>query len=177
MFTNLKQALTEDQHSSIVYRVQCKLECQTCGKFYIGESTWCLCDRFKTHASDVGHKEKNPRRTTLVKHVVDTGPNHHEFDFNRKEILKKVRRKDLLKIHEANQIILHANQTFNFKSDAAHIKSSVLQHHKKQFKNAEYELSTPTRMWNKWNEQNKCSDTSHWKCQHKQSESQQENQV
>ena len=61
---------------------------------------------------------KNPKKTALVKHVADTG---HQFDFNGKEILKKVRKKGLLKIHEANQIILHGDKTVNFKSDAAHI--------------------------------------------------------
>lgn len=113
----MKQKLTVDQQSLVVYRVRCK----TCGKFYIGETTWCLCDRSKTHISDVKNMEKNPKKTALVKHVWDTGPNNHEFDFDGKEILKKVRKKGVLKIHEANQIILHGNETVNFKSDAAHI--------------------------------------------------------
>lgn len=31
----------------------------------------------------------------------------HEFDFERKEVLKKVTEKEMLKIHEANRIVLH----------------------------------------------------------------------
>lgn len=83
MFTDMKQKLTVDQQSLVVYRVRCKI----CSKYYIGETTWCLCDRFKTHKSDVKNMTKNPKKTALVKHVFDTGPNHHEFDFDRKEIL------------------------------------------------------------------------------------------
>lgn len=47
--------------------------------------------------------------------------NKHEFDFARKTILKKVRKKGLLKIQEANQIILHGNEAVNFKKDSEHI--------------------------------------------------------
>lgn len=117
IFTELKDKIPTEQQSFVVYRVRG----QNCGKFYIGETTWCLCDRFKTHESDVKNMAKNPNKTALVKHVFDTGPTHHQFDFERKEILKKVRKKGVLKIQEANQIILHDNQTVNFKSDAAHI--------------------------------------------------------
>ncbi|KAG4074523.1 hypothetical protein HA402_005745, partial [Bradysia odoriphaga] len=86
IFTDLKQKLTTDQQSLVVYRIRCKV----CNKWYIGETSWCLCDRGKAHESDVKNKEKNPNKTALVKHVVDTG---HEFDFNAKEILKRVRKK------------------------------------------------------------------------------------
>lgn len=36
-------------------------------------------------------------------------------------MLKNVKKKSLLKIHESNQIIPHGNETVNFKSDAQHI--------------------------------------------------------
>ncbi len=120
IFTGLKQKLTTDQESCVVYRIRCK----TCGKFYIGETSWCLCDRSKTHQNDIkymNNKAGNSKKTALVKHVFDTGPAHHEFDFDGKEILKRVRKKAMLKIHEANQIVLHGDRTLNFKSDAAHI--------------------------------------------------------
>ena len=120
IFTGLKQKLTIDQESCVVYRIQCR----TCSKFYIGETSWCLVDRSITHKNDIkymNNKAGNSKKTALVKHVFDTGPNHHVFDFDRKEILQRVRKKGLLKIHEANQIVLHGDKALNFKSDAAHI--------------------------------------------------------
>lgn len=45
----------------------------------------------------------------------------HQFDFEDKRILKKVRHKGILKINETNQIILHEGYTVNFKKDAEHI--------------------------------------------------------
>lgn len=63
---------------------------------------------------------ENPRKTALVKHVYDAGPMYHQFDLKNKEVWKKIRKKGVLKIHEANQIILHGKETVNFKSDAAH---------------------------------------------------------
>lgn len=50
--------------------------------------------------------------------MVKTG---HEFDFEKATIMKKVRAKGLLKIHEANQIILHEKEAVNFKKDAKHV--------------------------------------------------------
>lgn len=58
------------------------------------------------------------KKSALVAHVQRTG---HEFDFEDAQILKKVRAKGLLKIHEANQIILHEGTAVNFKKDARHI--------------------------------------------------------
>lgn len=96
IFTDMKQKLTTDQQSFVVHRIQCKM----CRKFYIGETTWCLCDRCKMHESDVRNKEKSPKKRLWK---------------------KKVRKKGVLKIHEANQILLHEDRTVNFKSDAEHI--------------------------------------------------------
>lgn len=108
----MKQKLTIDQESCVIYRIRCK----NCGKFYIGETSWCLCDRSKSHQNDIKYMNNQPgnsKKTALVKHVFDTGPAHHEFDFLGK--------KGMLKIHQANQIILHGNTALNFKSDAAHV--------------------------------------------------------
>lgn len=66
----------------------------------------------------MNNKEKKPTKKGLVKHVVDAG---YEFVYERKDILRKVRKKGLLKIEEANHIIIHEEVVVNFKSDAAHI--------------------------------------------------------
>lgn len=49
----------------------------------------------------------------------------HEFDFDKVKVLKKVRTKGLLKIHEANQILLHEEVVVNFKKDAKHVSPVV----------------------------------------------------
>lgn len=54
----------------------------------------------------------------LVTHVVST---NHEFDFDSAKVLKKVRARGMLKIHEANHIILNEGNTVNFKKDAKHV--------------------------------------------------------
>ncbi len=90
-------------------------------KGYIGETTWNLDDRCGPpggHARDLKNIEKNPRATALVQHVANT---QHQFNFTEKQILKKVRHKGLLKIHETNQILLHEGYAVNFKRDAEHV--------------------------------------------------------
>ena len=62
--------------------------------------------------------EKKPRKTALVHHAYTT---KHQFDFDNKKVMKKVRSKRTLKIHEVNQIILNEDRAVNFKSDAEHV--------------------------------------------------------
>lgn len=114
VFTELKQKLALEEKSNVVY----KIPCNGCEKCYIGETTQLLKTRAKQHENDVCNRAKNPSKTALVKHVVDTS---HNFNFVGKKILKEERIQGKLKIHEINQIILHENETVNFKTDAAHV--------------------------------------------------------
>lgn len=116
MFSDMKDKLPIDLHSLVVYKIPCKL----CRKFYIGETINNLCDRCKQHKNDVKNRDKKPYATALVSHVTKTNP-PHEFDFDDKSILKKVRHRGVLKIHEVNQIVLHEDRAVNFKTDAEHI--------------------------------------------------------
>lgn len=84
----------------------------------MGETKVRLDDRTNQHKRDVRNQRKNPNRTALVQHVVKTG---HDFEFDGKKILKKVRTTRTLKIHEANQIILKGKTAVNSKKDAEHV--------------------------------------------------------
>lgn len=116
LFSNMKDELPIDLHSMVVYKVPCKL----CQKFYIGETINNLCDRCKKHQTDVRNRAKEPHKTALVSHVTKTTP-PHEFDFTNKSILKQVRHRGVLKIHEVNQIVIHEDKAVNFKKDAEHV--------------------------------------------------------
>lgn len=107
LFTDRKPKLRTGQCSCVVYGIPCK----GCRKWYYGETTWIVDDRSEGHHDDARNIAKNPIKTALVRHMHETG---HHFNFDNKKIMKKVRSKRTLKIHEANQIILHA-------SDAAHL--------------------------------------------------------
>lgn len=114
LFSNMKQKLNIGQCSCVVYNIPCK----NCPRCYVGETTWRLDDRTGQHKNDLKNIQVNNKKTALVHHVFKKG---HEFDFNSKEILKKVRAKRTIKIHEANQIILKGNLAVNFRKDAAHV--------------------------------------------------------
>jgi len=115
LFTDMKQKLEDGQQSCVVYAIRCK----QCGDmFYYGETSRCLCERCDQHAKDVENLPKKPKKSALVAHVHTT---KHEFDFDNAKILKKVRTRGLLKIHEANQIIIHEKSALNFKKDAKHV--------------------------------------------------------
>lgn len=117
-FTNMKDKLENGQQSNVVYSIPCS----QCGKSYIGETSRCLYERCNQHEKDVANKVKKPNKTALVRHVSTTD---HQFDFNRAEILRKVRTRGLLKIHEANNIILNEDSVVNFKKDAKHVSPLV----------------------------------------------------
>ena len=89
-----------------------------CNKAYIGETSRCLYERCDQHKNDVANIAKNPNKTALVRHTSIT---NHQFDFEATKILRKVRTRGLLKIHEANNIILNEKQVVNFKKDAKHV--------------------------------------------------------
>lgn len=114
VFSDMKQKLRPDQHSNAIYLIPCKM----CGKCYIGETSWSVCERCAQHKKDIRYIAKKPNKTALVAHV---NAQKHEFDFDGVRVLKKVRAKGLLKIHEANQIILHEDVVVNFKKDAKHV--------------------------------------------------------
>lgn len=119
LFTDLKDKLRVGQNSMVVYDIPCG-GCHG-KKGYLGETTWNLDDRCGPpggHTRDLKNIEKNPRATALVQHVAKT---HHQFQFGDKRILKKVRHKGILKIHETNQILLHEGYAVNFKTDAEHV--------------------------------------------------------
>lgn len=99
------------------------IPCEGCHgqKGYLGETTWNLDDRSGPpggHVRDLKNIEKRPRATALVHHVAKT---KHQFQFAEKRVLKKVRHKGILKIHETNQILLHEGYAVNFKTDAEHV--------------------------------------------------------
>lgn len=96
------------------------IPCLNCKKWYFGETTWTLDDRIEEgHKKDLRYIPKNAkRRTALVKHVLEE---KHQFDFDNKKVMKKVRSRRTLKIHEVNQIILHEQVAVNQKSDAEHV--------------------------------------------------------
>lgn len=114
LFTDMKQKVDTGQQSNVVYSIPCKM----CLGRYLGETSQKLCIRCGQHQNDVKNAKKKQRKSALVAHVVKAG---HEFDFEKATIMKKVRAKGLLKIHEANQIILHEKEAVNFKKDAKHI--------------------------------------------------------
>lgn len=114
VFTDIKHKLQIGQHSNVVYRIPCK----QCGKYYIGENTRNLCERCVQHEKDVENISKKPKKTALVAHVSEM---KHKFDSTKAEVFKKVRNKGLLKIQEANQIILYEDTVVNFKKDAKHV--------------------------------------------------------
>ncbi|XP_037049480.1 uncharacterized protein LOC119083782 isoform X2 [Bradysia coprophila] len=114
VFSDMKQKLSTDQCSCVVYNVPC----HDCPKSYVGETTWRLSDRQGQHQKDLDNMSKNPQKTALVHHAYTKG---HAFEFRKKTILKKVRTKATIKIHEANQIILKGKSAVNFKTDAAHV--------------------------------------------------------
>lgn len=115
VFTDMKDKLDTGQQSCVVYEIRCK-QCKD--KFYYGETSRCLCERCDQHAKDVANLPKKPTKSALVAHVHQT---KHQFDFTNAKILKKVRTRGLLKIHEANQIIIHEESAVNFKKDAQHV--------------------------------------------------------
>lgn len=117
-FTNMKDKLDDGQQSNVVYSIPCS----TCGLSYIGETSRCLCERKVQHEKDVVNVTKKPNKTALVRHVSMT---NHQFDFNSTQIIRKVRTRGLLKIHEANNIILNENSVVNFKKDAKHVSPVV----------------------------------------------------
>lgn len=117
-FTNMKDKLENGQQSNIVYSIPCL----QCGRSYIGETSRCLCERCDQHEKDVANIAKKPNKTALVRHVSTT---NHQFDFSRAKILRKVRTRGLLKIHEANNIILNESSVVNFKKDAKHVSPVV----------------------------------------------------
>lgn len=114
VFSEMKDKLEIGQNSNVVYMVRCK----QCKGIYIGETCRCFYERCSQHKKDVENRGKKPTKTALVQHVVKT---KHEYDFEKGQILKKVRSRGLLKIHEANQIIIHEDIAVNFKKDAQHI--------------------------------------------------------
>lgn len=119
LFTNMKEKLRVGQNSMVVYDIPCAGCHET--RCYLGETTWNLNDRCGPpggHTRNQKNIEKNPRATALVHHVATT---QHQFEFADKRILKKVRHKGILKIHETNQILLHEGYAVNFKKDAEHV--------------------------------------------------------
>ncbi|KAG4080648.1 hypothetical protein HA402_013178 [Bradysia odoriphaga] len=117
-YSNMKEKLQNGQQSNVVYAIKCV----QCGRSYIGETSRCLYERCDQHKKDVANVEKKPNKTALVRHVSQT---KHQFDFDNAKILRKVRTRGLLKIHEANNIILNEHSVVNFKKDAKHVSPVV----------------------------------------------------
>ncbi|XP_037032177.1 uncharacterized protein LOC119071404 [Bradysia coprophila] len=117
-FTNMKDKVEDAQQSNVVYGIPC-IQCRVS---YIGETSRCLSERCSQHEKDVANVAKKPTKTALVRHVSTT---QHQFDFNSAKILRKVRTRGLLKIHEANHIILNEQSVVNFKKDAKHVSPVV----------------------------------------------------
>lgn len=67
--------------------------------------------------------DKKPKETALVHHgyLTKQAGLEHKFDFERVSVVKNVRNKGTLKIHEANHIILNEEKAVNFKADAEHV--------------------------------------------------------
>lgn len=105
-FTKMKDK--NGQQFNVVYSIP-SLQC---GRSCIGETSRCFWERCYQHEKDVANIAKKPNKTALVRHVSTT---NHQFDFSRAKILRKVRTRGLLKIHEANNIILNESSVVNFK--------------------------------------------------------------
>ena len=114
LFSDMKEKVDKGQQSNVVYSIPCKM----CSGKHFGEMSQKLCIRCGQHRKDVENANKMPGKTALVAHAMKA---KHEFDFEEAAIMKKVRSKGLLKIHEANQIILHEEVAVNFKKDAKHV--------------------------------------------------------
>ncbi|KAG4072123.1 hypothetical protein HA402_015622 [Bradysia odoriphaga] len=134
VFSNMKEKLDIGKHSNVVYSIRCK----QCGRTYIGETSRCLCERCSQHEKDVANRAKKPTKTALVAHVTAT---NHEFDFSSAKVLKKVRARGLLKIHEANHIILNEGHTVNFKKDAKHVSPVFYNLIKRKMRDKKVKLS------------------------------------
>lgn len=114
VYTDMKEKVETGLQSNVVYSIPCKMYQ---GR-YIGKTSQKFCIRCGQHKKDVENANKKPRKSALVAHVVKA---RHEFDFEKASIMKKVRAKGLLKIHEANQIIFHEKEVVNFKKDSKHV--------------------------------------------------------
>ena len=115
LFSDMKEELRPGQCSCVVYGIPCN----GCNDWYYGETSWTVDNRCKFgHKKDLNNMEKNPRKTALVHHAYTK---NHQFDFDNKKVMKSVRSKRTLKIHEVNQIILNEHRAVNFKSDAEHV--------------------------------------------------------
>lgn len=79
---------------------------------------YVLTEEHKRDVLNIAKTANSKKGTALVVHIAETG---HDFNFNSKEIMKKVRYKRTLKIEEANHIILLEDTAVNLKKDAAHI--------------------------------------------------------
>lgn len=157
VFSNIKDKLETEQNSNVVYSIPCL----QCGRSYIGETSRTLCERCEQHKKDVQNKEKKPKKTALVAHVTTT---KHEFDFNQAKVIKKVRARGLLKIHEANHIILNEGSTVNFKKDAKHVSPVFYNLIRKKMKDKKLKrfnpMNTNTQHLNETSAANKSEQTS-----------------
>lgn len=132
IFTNMKQKLRIGQCSCVVYSIPCG----NCPRKYVGCTGNRLDDRTSQHKNDLKNMHKNNHKTALVFHA---HKHKHAFDFAGKTILRKVRKKRTLKIHEANHIILEGNSTVNFRKDAEHVSPvfyNLIKNNRKKPRNA-----------------------------------------
>ncbi len=115
LFSDMKQKLSPGQCSCVVYGIPCG----NCPLWYFGETTWSVNNRCKLgHQKDLRNIKSKPKATALVHH---TNTTKHQFNFDGKKVMKNVRSRRTLKIHEANQIIMNEHKAVNFKKDSEHV--------------------------------------------------------
>ena len=96
MLTKVKDALTMEKLSKVVYRVPC-----SCGKAYIGEAVWRLETRMKEHqdACQKGALEKS----ALAEHAWES---HHPIKWEEATVVDQARSPKELLLKEAIHIRL-----------------------------------------------------------------------
>lgn len=102
IFTDMKQKLRPGQCSCVVYGIPCEM----CPKWYYGETTWTIDRVEDENKKNLRYIRKNNKKKQNTK---------HHFDFDNKKVMKQVRSKRTLKIHEANQFLLNEHLAVNFK--------------------------------------------------------------
>lgn len=89
---------------------------------------------------DLRNINKKPKATALVHHTHQT---NHQFDFEAKEVVQKVRSQRTIRIQETNQILMHQHEAVNFKSDGEHVTPEfynlILKHKKRRIVNRKHQ--------------------------------------
>jgi len=111
-YSKLKDKTNKEDLSAVIYKV----ECQDCGKNYIGQTSRKLKDRLKQH--DYYIRSKSPL-SGLAAHSLDTS---HVFNFENVSILATENNRKKRETKETINIYKNKTNTVNIKQDIEHFK-------------------------------------------------------